>query len=158
MAKDLNATDIVSVGTLDKIATRTRKEIASAAKSKHAPLTSNRLAKNVYDPRLIHKSAPKVTKNHISINLSFTTVAIAFDKGGKPHSIDAKKKPYLVFDGTNGYTGQVIVTKHVDHPGVPARPFIQTGRDKARAQNKKDIADEAGKNIRLRVNAMKRVV
>jgi len=156
MAKDLNATDIVSVATMDKIATRTRKAIADVAKSKRAPLTSNRLAKNIYDPRLIHKSTPKITKAQIAINLSFTTVALAFDKGGDGHPITATKKPQLVFFWER--ENKMFFGKSVQHPGAPRRPFIQAGRDKARAENKRDIKAEAGKNIRLRINAMKRVV
>lgn len=156
----LNATDIVKVSVLLKIARRIRLEAARIAKAKRAPLASERDAKNKYHANHIYIESPKITKNQIQINLSITPVAAAFEWGGEPHPISARNVPRLIFDGTNAWKGQKIWWKKtINHPGIRIRkPFLEPAKKNTRQENLEDLRKEAVGNIRLIVKGMARVV
>lgn len=105
---------------------------------------------------------PKVTNNQVTINVLMSRTAMAFEKGSglhdpkNPHFIEIapKNKPYLVFEGTNAFQGELIKTKHVNHPGVAPKPFLEPAKEKWQPEFKKAIAEEAGKNIRLVLKGM----
>jgi len=158
MAKDLQVSDIVSVKTMLEVAKIVRLKAAEIAKRVKAPLQSSRKTGNVYSPNLIGIKQPQTTKNQIVIDLTLTDVAMSFEKGGKPHQINAKNKEYLVFDGTNNFAGQMIFTKSVNHPGSPKRPFLEPAKRQTAKQRRELLEREAGRNIRTIISGMKRVV
>jgi hypothetical protein len=89
----------------------------------------------------------------------------AFEYGSGLHGKDkakypitAKNKPLLVFEGTNAFAGQIIKKKSVMHPGVEKRPFLDPAKKQTRQENLDDIKKETGKNIRLIIRGMKRVI
>ena len=114
----------------------------------------------------IKTGTASVTKGTLSINIETTKAGMAFEHGSGIHDpkhphfipIDAKNAPVLVFEGTNGLEGQIIMTPHVNHPGVAPRPFLQPAKDKHREEIKRKLAEEAGKNIRLAIRGMARKV
>lgn len=107
-----------------------------------------------------------VTKNTVSVTISTSQAGIAFEYGSgihdpqHPHYIDinARSAPNLVFEGTNQFEGQIIRVPHVNHPGVAPRPFIQPAKDRHRAEIKKRIAEDVGRNLRLQIRSMARKV
>lgn len=158
--KKIVATDLVPVSVLQNIAMRTRKEMAKVAKSKHAPLIGHESkVANKYDARLIHIEQPKVTTNQVSINLAFSQVALAFEKGAPAHPIEAKNFPRLVFEGTNAWEGEKIWWKvRVNHPGFKARPFMDIAKRNVREKNLKEIRETNLANTRLIISKMQRKI
>lgn len=154
----IQSTDIVPVSVLQNIAIRTRKAIAAEAKSKRAPLIGRDSgAKNKYDPRHIKILTPRVTEGQVSIDLGFSKIALAFEHGGDPHPIDARNKPLLIFEGTNGFKG-LIRTPHVNHPGFAARPYMRAAKTRVRKANLEDLQKTTLANLRLIVSEMRREV
>lgn len=139
--------DIVPQGVLLKIADR----IARSARGFARATGSKRI------PKSIKVGTVKSTQNTASVSIMIDTriapQALIFERGAKPHGIPAKNWPTLVFEGTNGHTGWVRVP-HVDHPGMEKRPFLQPAKDKHKEQNKREIREAVGKNMRLVIRAM----
>lgn len=148
-------TDIVSVQTIVWAANK----IANSARAFARMKGIAKVAK-------IKTGTASVTKGTVSINISTTKAGMAFEHGSGIHDpqhphyidIDAKNVPNLIFEGTNAFEGQIIVTPHVNHPGVAPRPFIQPAKDKHRDEIKRKLAEEAGTNIRLAIRGMARKV
>ena len=154
--KSLQATDIVPHGVLIKIANR----IANSARGFARGTGSKRIPKSI---KVGNVSATQSTASiTIWIDTTIAPQAMIFEKGAKPHPIDAKNAPYLVFNGTNGFPlenpGGIIQTKHVNHPGMEKRPFLQPAKDKHREQNKAELREVAGRNIRLVIRGMARKI
>lgn len=63
--------------------------------------------------------------------------------GSKPHPITPDAKEYLHFF----IDGDEIFTKHVDHPGTPAQPFLRPAIHRHRSDLVNNIADEIDKVI-----------
>jgi len=169
MAKRIQASDIVPTQVLFGIAERVRTAAAKIAKQKRAPLKSSRAGGDKYSRLNIGISQPKITQGQISVNLSMSNVALAFEYGSKPHSIDPRNKralwfPYpagKIYKGVtkyvkNGVMG--ITTKHVDHLGFDAKPFLAPAKRATRKQNLEDISKASLANLRLIIAAEKRVV
>lgn len=72
-------------------------------------------------------------------------------------SIDAVNKPLLIFPGTNDFAGQIIMVKHVNHPGINAansgkgymRPAVEDLRKRMRADLENDVRDAIRTTMRL---------
>lgn len=154
----LNVHDFVPVSVLLDIAKMIRKQAALNAKKNKAPLQSNRKTANVYNANLIGITRPESSKDKSSVSLTLSDVAMAFEKGGKPHPIDAKNKPWLIFEGTNGRGNPLVKVKHVDHPGFGARPFLNPAITDTADEKRKKLQEASVKNIRTIISGMKRVV
>lgn len=148
-------TDLVSVATI----TRITQKIVNSARGYARMRGIAKVAK-------IKQGTARVTKDTVTIDISTTKAGMAFEKGSglydpkSPHYIEIvpKNKPHLIFEGTNEFDGQLIVTDHVNHPGVKPRPFIQPAREKHREEMKKVIREEVGKNMRLVIRGMSRKI
>lgn len=147
MKKVENAADLVSASTLVRLADKLVRSARGIAVSKGI----GKVVKGM------KHDAPKITNNQVTINVRMSKVAMAFEKGSglhdpkNPHYIDIVpvNAPYLKFEGTNEFAGQIIRTDHVNHPGVAPKPFLQEAKERWRPEFKKAIAEEAGRNIRL---------
>lgn len=64
-----------------------------------------------------------------------------FETGAQPHEVNPHKKQSLFFKGEAGE----IFTRAVNHPGMPARPFLRPALDES--ENK--VKDLAAKKILL---------
>lgn len=168
--QNLTVNDLVSVKTLLAVAKMIRVEAAKVAKSKRAPLQSNRIVKNVYNPNLIGITAPQSSKDQSSVGLTLSEVAMAFEYGSGKHAggdtypIVPKNKKILAFHWDKAHPdiprlpdGRVMLG-HVDHPGVAARPFMKDAVKNTREERLKLLRQETEKNIRRSLIAMKRVV
>lgn len=147
--------DLVSVTTI----TRLSQKIVNSARGFARMKGIAKVAK-------VKQGVARVTKNTITLDLTTTKAGMAFEKGSglhdpkNPHYIEIvpKNKPHLIFEGTNEWDGQIVVTDHVNHPGVKARPFIEPARRKHREEMKKVIREEVGQNMRLAIRGMARKV
>ena len=45
-------------------------------------------------------------------------------EGTAPHEILPVNGEFMKFAGTNGYAGQIVYTRHVNHPGNRSNPFL----------------------------------
>lgn len=69
-------------------------------------------------------------------------------RGGKRrYPIRVRNAPYLIFPGTNAFTGQIIKIKEVQHPGVAPRPFIAPAVAATRKRATKELAKAIRGNI-----------
>ena len=144
--------NIVPRGVLVKIANR----IANSARGFAKGTGSKRIPQSI---KVGNVSATKDTASiTIWVDTNIAPQAMIFEKGAKPHPIDAKNAPYLVFEGTNAFAGKLIQVEHVDHPGMEKRPFLQPAKDKHREQNKQEIRDAVGRNLRLVIRGMAKKV
>lgn len=156
MATNINSADIVPVKVLLGIAKRVRKVAADIAKQKNVPIrTANEIG----------ILSPKVTQKQAEVSLTLSSKLLAYEYGsgvhGKKHAkypITPKNAGALVFDGTNKFAGQTIITQLVMHPGVEKRPFLDPAKKQTRQQNLKDIKDASNKSIRLIIRGMARVI
>lgn len=150
--KAIQATDIVPHSVLIKIANR----IANSARGFAKGTGSKRI------PRSIKVGNVSATESTASITIwvdeSIAPQAMIFERGAKPHPIDAKSAPYLVFMGTNAFAGKLVQVEHVDHPGMEKRPFLQPAKDKHKEQNKAELREAVGRNMRLVIRGMARKV
>ena len=152
-----NISEIVPVSVIMNIAKRIRTLAASIGQAKNVPRLD---ARNIGIPE------PKITQHQIQINLTLSRLHSAYEWGSGIHDkngahfidIYPVRAKALAFEGTHAYEGQTIVTQHVSHPGVAARPFLQPAKEQTRQQNLQDIRDAAHKNIRLIVVGMSRKV
>lgn len=78
-------------------------------------------------------------------------------RGSKGYiNIDPKTKPFLVFAGTNDWSGQIIRTSHVNHPGIMAAnggqgyiaPAVNELRKRARTELDADVRNAIASDIR----------
>ena len=149
MATTIN--DIVPQSVLVKIANR----VAQSARG-----FARKYSKRI--PRAIKVGRVTSTQTTASITIWVDTgaapQALAFERGAKPHIISARNAPFLEFEGTNMFEGELIITPKVSHPGIAKRPYLQPAKDKHRAQNLKEIREAVGKNMRLQIRAMARKV
>lgn len=154
-----NNTELVSVKTLTRIANRIKNAARAIARTERSGRVGTK-------PNSIKIGLPDIRPGSISINILMNTRVVpeapAFEYGSgvhdpkNPHfiTIRARRKPYLVFEGTNEYSGMIIRTKQVQHPGVKARPFIAPAIEETRQKNKEDLNKEVSSNIRLLVKKM----
>lgn len=156
MARTIQTSDIVPTSVLFNIAKRIRSVAAKIAKSKNVPLNNS---------NEIGIPAAIITKNQVSVNLTLSPKLMAFEHGSGIHGknkstypIVPRNKEALSFAGTNAFAGYQIVTQHVEHPGVKARPFLEPAKRQTRQQNLEDIRKTSLANLRLIVTGMKRVV
>ena len=156
--KSLQATDIVPLAVLYKIAQKIRKVAAEIGVSKTVPDMS---ATKIGIP------APKITQNQIQISLTLNQLHSAYEWGSGIHRTRGTPAKYpivpvnakrLVFEGTNAYEGKTIFTDLVMHPGVKARPFLEPAKRQTRQENLQTIRENATKNIRLIVVGMSRKI
>lgn len=148
-------TDIISVQTITWAANKIANSARAFARTKGIARVAG-----------IKVGTASVTKGTVSINISTTKAGMAFEHGSgihdpkHPHFIDinAVNVPNLIFEGTNSFEGQIIVTPHVNHPGVAPKPFLQPAKDKHREEIKRKLSEEAGKNIRLAIRGMARKI
>lgn len=71
--------------------------------------------------RAIHGGADKTSKGVVSYLAHGSIVGLYMEKGTAPHVIRPKNKKALRF--TVG--GKTIFAKHVNHPGIAARPVVE---------------------------------
>ncbi len=144
--------DLVPQGVLIRIANR----IANSARQFARQVGSSRI------PRSIKVGRVTATQNTASVSILLDTKiapqAAAFEHGAEHHPIDPVKGKYLVFEGTNLWAGQIVFTKHVEHPGIKARPFVKPAREKNREKNLKELREAVGRNIRLQIRAVAKKV
>lgn len=144
--------EIVPQGVLVRIANR----IANSARQFARQTGSTRI------PRAIKVGRVSSTETTVSISITLDTEiapqSAAFEHGAKPHGISARNAPFLVFEGTKMFTGQLIITPSVNHPGIKPRPFIKPAKEKNREQNLADIREAVGKNMRLVIRSMAKKV
>ena len=152
--KSLQATDIVPLAVLYKIAQHIREVAASIGVSKNVPQM---------DARKIGIPTPKVTRGRVEISLTLNQLHSAYEWGSGVHRTRGTPAKYpivpvsaqrLVFEGTNAYEGKTIFTNLVMHPGVAARPFLEPAKKQTRQENLQTIRENATKNIRLIVVGM----
>lgn len=140
--------DIVPHSVLVGIANR----IARSARQFARRTKSSRI------PKAIKVGNVNATQQTVSISIILDTnvapQAMVFERGARPHGIDARNVPNLIFEGTNAFAGQLIITPHVNHPGMAARPFLQPAKDSTKERNKQDIREAVGRNLRLVVRGM----
>lgn len=144
--------DFVPQSVLVRIANR----IANSARQFARQVGSRRIPKSIKVGRVT--ATQQTASITIWLDTSIAPQAAAFEHGADPHPIDARNKPNLVFEGTNQFAGQTIVTPHVDHSGMEARPFLQPAKDKHRAQNLKELREAVGRNMRLQIRGMARKI
>jgi len=148
-------TDLISVQTITWAANKIANSARGFARSKGIGRVAG-----------VKTGTAKVSKNQLSINIQISEAGAAFEYGSgihdpkHPHYVDitAKNAPNLVFNGTNEKEGQIIVTPHVNHPGVAPRPFLKPAKERHREEIKRRISEEVGSNIRLYVRAMAKKV
>ncbi len=107
-----------------------------------------------------------VTKQTISASISTTKAGMAFEHGSGLHDprgarlieINAINKPFLVFEGTNKYEGQLVKVKQVHHPGVAPRPFLEPAKLRHREEIKERIKEKVGVKLRFVVRGMARKI
>ena len=141
-----NTSDLVSVATLTKIASRIKQYALIIARTKR----SGRVGR--LDPIVI--GTPKVSQKQISINIMLDTdkvpEAAAFEWGGAGYyEISPINAEFLQFAGTNQYAGKWIKTSLVMHPPQIKRPYLEPAKRLTRQQNLADIRAEVNRNIRL---------
>lgn len=155
MIKIKGITDLVSVATINRLS----QKIVNSARGFARMKGIAKVAK-------VKQGVARVTQNTVTLDITTTKAGMAFEKGSglhdpkSPHFIEIvpKSKPHLIFEGTNDFAGELIVTDHVNHPGVKPRPFIQPAREKHREEMKRVLKEEVGKNIRLAIRGMARRV
>lgn len=74
----------------------------------------------------------------ISVDLDIAPQALMLERGTKPHSIDAKNAPNLVFWWER--EGRVFVGPHVNHPGTKPKNYIKNAVAYERRHLKADMA------------------
>lgn len=144
--------DLVPQGVLVKIANR----IANSARQYARRYKSSRIPKAI-KVGTVH-ATEKTASITILLDKNIAPHAMVFEKGAKPHGIDAKNVPNLIFEGTNQFAGQIIVTPHVNHPGIQARPFLAPAKANNREKNLADLREAVGKNMRLQIRGMSKKV
>lgn len=111
-------------------------------------------------PKAIKVGTVKSTQETASITIFVDTgvapQALAFERGAKPHPIDARNAPNLVFWWEKKDT--LFIGPHVNHPGIKKRPYLQPAKDKHREQNLKEIREAVGRNMRLQIRSMAKKV
>lgn len=150
--------DLVPISVLLNIAKRVRVAAADIARSKNVPIrTANEIG----------ISAPTVSQNQTSVNLTLGKKLAAFEWGSGIHKTRGTPSKYpivpktagaLSFEGTNEFAGQHILTQLVMHPGVSPRPFLEPAKRATRQQNLEDIRKTNLENTRLIIRGMARKV
>lgn len=163
MAININDAELLSVQTMTKIANRIKNKARAIARLKNAGTVGKKTGS-------IKLGIPRTTRYSVIIELILDTKvspdAPAYEWGSGTHDPDnphyiairARRKKYLKFEGTNEWKGQTIIVKAVQHPGVAARPFLKPAIEETRKQNKEEIKQEVGKNMRLLIRGMARKV
>lgn len=144
----------VTVKTLvpDSVVLKIANRIAMSARQFARQTGSKRVPKSIKVGTV--NSTERTSSITIWLDTDIAPQTAVFEKGAKPHPIDAKNVPTLRFKGTNAYAGKWIITPHVDHPGMAARPFLQPAKDKHRKQNLEELRESVGRNMRLVIRGM----
>lgn len=143
---DIN--DIVPQSVLVGIANR----IARSARGFARGTGSTRIPKAI---KVGNVSSTQATASiSILLDTNIAPQIAAFEHGADPHIIRARNAPSLVFMGTNMFEGQIIRTQSVNHPGIAARPFLAPAKDRHREQNKQEIREAVGRNMRLVIRGL----
>lgn len=168
--KDVSVTDLVPVKVLYDIAKRIRAQAVANARALGLPPRVHDNKEEGISGRSIGIPPARVTAKQISVDLTLNGVGLAYEFGSGLHKtkkaggasgkypITAKNSPNLVFQGTNKWKDQLIITDVVMHPGVAPRPFLEPAKRSTRAQNLEDIRRHVNGSIRLIVKGMARKV
>lgn len=150
MAKAISKVDLVSDSTMVDGA-----KLLYRAVRKHAPY--KKIKDSVYITRVETRGASKFIS--VGINTSEgigAPFARAFDVGSGIHGKKKAKYPIrprgrtpLAFQGTNEFSGQLIRTNLVMHPGVEGVNYTQKAKDEVRGQIRDKIKKDASDKIRL---------
>jgi len=70
---------------------------------------------------------------------------------GEKYPIEPKNAGALVFPGTHEWAGQTIITKHVSHPGVAARPFLHLANMAIQPQAMAMLKAAFGDSVRMAI-------
>lgn len=101
----------------------------------------------------------------VSINMNEETggapFARAFDIGSGIHGERRRKykilprdgTSFLQFAGTNKFSGQIIRTKEVEHPGVRGVGYTKKAIDEVRPEIRSEVAKDVKENLRLYLRA-----
>lgn len=139
--------DIVPQAVMVKIADR----VARSARQFARQSGSKRI------PKAIKVGKVNATQLTATINIMLDTdiapQAMIFEKGAKEHPIDARNAENLVFWWEKMNT--LFVGKHVNHPGMAARPFIQPAKESTHDRNMADLREAVGRNMRLQIRKYK---
>jgi len=171
--KSLQATDIIPLAILYKIAQHIREVATQIGVSKNVPQM---------DARRIGIPTPKVTQGQIEIYLTLNQLHSAYEWGSGIHRtrgtpakylIAPKEGKYLAFyenergiwDYSKGMPKLHMLEpdgrglfESVMHPGVKARPFLEPAKKQTRQENLQIIRENATKNIRLIMVGMSRKI
>lgn len=93
-----------------------RGERVKDAAIREAPKKTGNLSQHIVK-RLVHSATGVV----MLVGVEHVPYALFVHEGTQPHSIDAKNAPFLVFMGRDG---NLVFTKHVDHPGNKPNRFL----------------------------------
>jgi len=84
--------------------------------------------------------------------------ALAFERGsgihgptGETYDIVPKNANALAFLGTHGYGNPWVITQHVSHPGVGARPYMHPANEAVRPVAMEMLKQAVGSAVRLTI-------
>jgi hypothetical protein len=104
-------------------------------------------------------SAASETPTGVTITISNSAPeAHAFEVGSGIHGPTGEKYDIvpvnagaLSFPGTHAWEGQTIITQHVSHPGVAARPFLHPANEAVRPQAMAMLKQAFGETVRMAI-------
>lgn len=119
--------------------------------------------KRIKDSVFISRVEGKGDSRFITVGIDLNPVtgapfARAFDIGSGIHATKGRKNkykilpkraPFLQFQGTNEFSGQLIRVKKVSHPGVRGVKYTQRAINDSRQAIRNEIAKDVKQNLRL---------
>lgn len=154
MAKTSNEVNLVDDSAMLEAATTLRDKVVELA-------PYQKIKDSVYISRISGKSGKAETRNiTVAINMNPETggapFARAFDSGSGLHGKFKQKYPilpkrfsYLQFVGTNKFTGKIVRSKGVMHPGVKGTEYVDRAIKAVRPEIRKDLKESVGNKLRL---------
>ena len=154
MAKTSNEVNLVDDSAMLEAATALRDKVVEFA-------PYQKIKDSVYISRISGKSGKTETRNiTVAINMNPVTggapFARAFDSGSGIHGKFKKKYPivpvrgrFLQFAGTKKFSGKIIRTTKVMHPGVKGTDYIDRAIKASRPEIRADLKQSVGSKLRL---------
>lgn len=166
--KNITLADLVPVKVLYDIAKKIRARAVANARALGLPSRVHDNKEEGITGRSIGILPAKTTLHTITIDLTLNGIGLAYEYGsgihrtrkssGAPGTYPIPGNPVLVFEGTNKFAGQTIITPSVDHPGVAPRPFLKPAKDSLRPEIRREIARYVVDGFRLQIRGMARKV
>lgn len=165
--RNITITDLVPVSVLLGIAKRIRAEAVAIARAKGLPGRVHDSKEEGITGRSIGIVEPRITTHQIELGITLNGVGAAYEWGSglratrgaaTKYPITPKNSKALVFEGTNRWKGEIIITPLVMHPGVAPRPFLEPAKRKTRQKNLQELRAANLANMRLIIRGMARKV